>query len=483
MSTTSSAQPLAPPARRKTRWLRYLLVLVLLFVLVPAGHYLYLRWSLHSELAAAMAETDQLDPGWRLENIEAARKSYPPEEDSAPHIIKVTRLLGRASPSHHRDYEVVFERLPATARLNAQQIAMIAEAFAKVPEGVAEARKLKDMPAGRMPLKYSPDFICTLLPNHQDARVVMDVLRHDAMWRAHQGDPDAAIESCLALLNAARVFGDEPTLISLLIRCAGHSLLVAAVERTLAQGFPGEAALEEMQQRLPREAADLRTHFVNAARGERAGLHELFLVLGRSETTIPFSTYAARMGPNPTQTAMEWLRDRFPILYRKDYPAHLRHMNELVKAAQLPLDEQLERFRALEEAKKQKGIFAMSLAPSMEKCCMAHLRSQAGIGALQAALACERFRIAQGRWPEALAELVQARLLDAVPTDPYANQPLRFSRTKEGLVIYGLGEDLEDNGGNIDREKTLQRGMDYGIRLWDPARRRQPPLPPVALER
>src|SRR5205823_3863301 len=46
-----------------------------------------------------------------------------------------------------------------------------------------------------------------------------------------------------------------------------------------------------------------------------------------------------------------------------------------------------------------------------------------------AALAAERYRRANGRWPESLAELVTAGLLRAVPGDSFDGQPLRLKPT------------------------------------------------------
>jgi hypothetical protein len=83
------------------------------------------------------------------------------------------------------------------------------------------------------------------------------------------------------------------------------------------------------------------------------------------------------------------------------------------------------------------------------------------------------------RWPATLEDLVKARLLSAVPTDPIDNQPLRYRRTKEGIVIYSIGLDMKDDQGNIDREQWQNPGVDLGFRLWDPELRRRQPLPPV----
>jgi hypothetical protein len=42
-------------------------------------------------------------------------------------------------------------------------------------------------------------------------------------------------------------------------------------------------------------------------------------------------------------------------------------------------------------------------------------------------------------------------------------------------VIYGIGADLTDDGGRIDRESIWKPGMDVGFRMWNKAKRRQAP--------
>jgi hypothetical protein len=67
------------------------------------------------------------------------------------------------------------------------------------------------------------------------------------------------------------------------------------------------------------------------------------------------------------------------------------------------------------------------------------------------ALGVERFRLARGRLPVNLNELVP-QLLSAVPLDPFDGQPLRYHRLTKGYVIYSIGSNGHDDGG---REKPI----------------------------
>jgi hypothetical protein len=371
---------------------------------------------------------------------------------------------------------------------------MIRKAFGNIPEVLATARKLKDMPNGRFALTRAADGFTYLLPNpqdvpvlpkHHDVRVICDLLRHDAMLLAHQGDPDAALESCMALLNAARSLEGAPFVVSVLIRVGGDSMLVQALERTLAQGHSKPAPLKELQDRIRRERADLHAHWITAVRGDRALHHQFSMAIHQGEIGLGAYMKSLHVGIG----FQDRLANYWPGLYTKRYPEHLRYRNQLVAAAQLPLEKQCDQFRALAR-KVDRGPygqavsleFAPLLPPDLSRSCDVHLVGQAILVASEAGLACERFRIAHKRWPESLAEVVKNGMLEAIPSDPYDGQPLRFVRLKDGLAVYSVGYDKQDNGGNIRRDHPDAWGADPGFRLWDPEHRRQPPQPPVALQ-
>jgi hypothetical protein len=118
--------------------------------------------------------------------------------------------------------------------------------------------------------------------------------------------------------------------------------------------------------------------------------------------------------------------------------------------------------------------------PSGKKTWMANLAANAiGVGRGEAryrcaiaAVAAEQFRLSNGRWPASLDELVPARLA-VVPRDPFTSQPLRLARHPEGIVIYSVGDDKKDDGGDVHVGQPM--GRDIGVRLWNVDKRRQPP--------
>ncbi|MSQ96968.1 MAG: hypothetical protein EXR98_20775 [Gemmataceae bacterium] len=383
---------------------------------------------------------------------------------------------GRIHVGAAPNYELIFAKLPQTTQLNTQQTELIRGQLAKIGVGLDLARQLKDMPRGRFSVKFSDDAFSTLIPDHQNARQMAEWLQHDAYLLAQEEKCDEAALSCLAIINAGRAMEGELFLISDLIRIAMNSIAVDALERVLAQGTLKEETMQLLQPTLERESRN--NHWLAAIRGERAMHHHLFENIRAGKVKASWLGSMTKGGP---PTPQDWLFDLFPSTLLKHYPDHLRHMNRCVEIAKVPIHERGAKLQEWEaEIKKTPNVLTKLLAPALAKVHMAESRSQSILRSAAAALACERYRLRHKDWPAALDVLVKEKLLDAVPLDPVDGQPLRYRRTKEGVVIYSIGVDKTDNQGHIDREHPIDPGVDIGFRLWDPRLRRQDARPPVA---
>jgi hypothetical protein len=93
-------------------------------------------------------------------------------------------------------------------------------------------------------------------------------------------------------------------------------------------------------------------------------------------------------------------------------------------------------------------------------CDAARMRRQLSIVALALA-AC---KAEKGEFPKALAELAPT-YLKAVPEDLFVGKPLHYKRTDEGYLLYSVGPDMVDDGG----ESTSGIGPDIVVKF--------PPLP------
>src|SRR5262249_55230496 len=155
-------------------------------------------------------------------------------------------------------------------------------------------------------------------------REVTKLLVCDALLRAQDNDPDGALASCRAAVNAGRSVGDEPAGISQLMRMVCLASACQHVEPVLAQGQPGEPGLAALQGLLEDEAR--QPLLLITARGERAILHQVLEAIEAGEFT-----FAELADKNAPCSATDWVANYFARDTIK--PGHaevLRFMTEYV---------------------------------------------------------------------------------------------------------------------------------------------------------
>jgi hypothetical protein len=441
-------------------------------------------------LAAAMAELDDSEPGWRWEDVLGRREVIPDDENSAAIVLAATSLFppnwpqnSAASPRKQQPQAGTvrslldrLEELEPVCALDAERAADLRAELVQLAPALAEAHKLIERPKGRYTVQWAKDFLSTRLDHAMQARRCARLLSLDAAMRAHDRDCDGALASCRGELNAGRSIGDEPAIVSQLVRMACGTFAALDMERVLAQGQASQEALSCASAGLADEAS--QNLWLIAARGERAaapGVMNAFLTAELDVAQLSSGHY----GPSQKANPFRWLFVR-PIMHTGDATA-LQYMTTFVEAAEMPVGIR----RAQVEAVQQEIRDIMSehnmsmasvvfLAGSQNRVADAYECNLAHLSCAQVGIALERYRVANGHWPETLDELVP-KLLTGIPEDPFAPETLKYRRLQDGVVAYSVGLDKEDNGGVLSRHNPKIPKIDIGFRLWDPAARRAPP--------
>jgi hypothetical protein len=448
----------SPPQKKRHWW-----IWIVALIGVPIFAALFYVVSARSSVNSLIAEIDRLDPGWRLEEIEAKRATYPPEKNAATKIVKIKGLVKQGYNQLYK-LEELLSNLDPPALLNQQQIDALAKLMEASNDGVIEARTLIDLPHGRHAVQWSPDWISTIL-KCQDNREAVRLLRNDAYDLGQRGDADGALRSTQAAFHCGCSIGDEPMSISQLVRIACQAAALSTLERVLAQTEPSEEALEAFQKRLEEE--EKSPLLLIAFRGERAGEYRLLEWI--------------REGNSPAGVSGGGLASlllRIPGVMATQTAGCMRLMNDMVEVAKLPPEQWEAKFVVLRQQMPSLPVLAKLLAPAMDKIAQAVQRSYAQQRCAIIGLAAERFRRKNNRWPESLDELKTAGLIKEIPTDPFVGSPLKWKQTQDGIIAYSVGPDLTDNDGSIDRANPVKAGTDLGFQLWDAVKRRGPAPPP-----
>jgi len=170
-----------------------------------------------------------------------------------------------------------------------------------------------------------------------------------------------------------------------------------------------------------------------------------------------------------------WLIDGF---LKRDQAAGLSIINQMVTRADdsEKYFEHANEINAEIEALPKYYLMSTILVHSFKGAFVFDLRTTAVIRSARLALAAERYRLDNGRFPENLEQLT-GRYIEQVPIDPFDGQPLRYLMDKEQVTIYSVYENMQDDGGNVLWERCDVDGRDrrdQGFVLLAPAQRGQP---------
>jgi hypothetical protein len=454
---------------RRFGWFRQTTVGLAVVLAIGFAAFLFLLYWNDSQLREMEARLDNDDPGWRLDEIEAAREKIPDAENSALVVVAAKDLLPENWPTV--DFVNALAAATANERLRDDDYFRLCNELNEWEAALTEARKLADMPRGRHKIVYKrPNLYLTSLGDQQKCRAVAQLLSYAALRRAQEGDVNGALVDCRAAVNAGRSTGDEPFLITLLIRNACVSVACNTAAAALGQGQPSDTAMAALQKAL--EENDAHPTYMLALRGERASLHEM---VGAVESgRLPFSQVAGGGTIRGESVLASLMRPEF----KSEHANILGMMTRFVESSRQPLAEQIATETTVEaeiRSLPRTAVLTRLLIPAVSKVGESCRRTRAYERSLIACLAAERYRQKHGAWPATLADLVPEEL-SAVPLDPYDGQPLRMRRLADGIVIYSVGNDTTDDGGKLATGTQMYKpGFDFGFRLWDPAHRAQPP--------
>jgi hypothetical protein len=446
-------------------------------------------------LELAIAEADRDDPYWRIDDVLAHRQPVADAENSALVLAKARPLLPESWPivpyKERATARItwiiaksVFDQMTATAdnvRLGDSAVGVLRAELTACAEGVRLARNIANRRRGRYEIVLGPMLTDTPLPQTMEARCTAQLLAADAAIRAHDADFDGALESCCASLAAGRSLGDEPFLISQLIRVSIGQTALAASLRVLGQGEPSDAALARLQSLLLDEMDQPLMRY--GLRGERAMFVELHRRLASGEVSLAelagkrptFHTRGSRAAIDP------WMK----LYWDSQHLVTLEWMNAGVAIERQPHSARRAQWAAWEARARQaeQGRFGRVLAaalrtlPAMQQASGLITRYQAGLGAMTVLFAAERHRRKQGEWPSSVAAIDRG-ILPNPPIDPFSGGPFRMERRDGRLLVYSAGPKSKDDDGVFGVLPWLKGGADDCVAAaWDVRLRRQPPPP------
>ena len=114
-------------------------------------------------------------------------------------------------------------------------------------------------------------------------------------------------------------------------------------------------------------------------------------------------------------------------------------------------------------------FFCGFMMPSLSKAVWRMALGQTAAEEASVACALQRYRLAQGQFPDSL-DVLAPRFIETLPHDIVSGQPLKYHRTEDGkYVLYSLGWNEKDDKGEMEVNKSGE-GLDLqaGDWVWRP---------------
>jgi len=273
-------------------------------------------------------------------------------------------------------------------------------------------------------------------PRLDNIRNCSQLLLLDVLIQCENQDIDKAFASIRASLALARSI-NMPLLGFQLTHIGMQSWACRSIERILNRISLGDEQLLTLSEWIT--IPDIGEPFKRALVTEQClGLHTL---------QAPIKDITKRTGHKGMLLMLvPW--KMLGLCYR-DTLTFIDLMQESIDTMDLPDPERLAAFDAVQKSVHQGGrggVLMHEFWPTHTRILDIGIRYMAQLRTARTALAVERYRLAEGKLPESLDDLVPA-YISAIPDDPFNGSPLKYRILQHGYVVYSVDEDLTDEGG------------------------------------
>lgn len=243
--------------------------------------------------------------------------------------------------------------------------------------------------------------------------------------------------------------------------------IVADVVAVLERSRPTEAALGRLQDALREATVDDDV--------ERGLLRDRVDLLATIDRHFGGARWSAPRGAGPFQSAFNDYA--FRPWNRRGMIGLLRTLNAMIDAGRQPWPAKLAAIEAVGEEELLPGwatserIGAGVMLSEYRSRARGEARWRVTTDAAMLAVALVRYRAARGTLPATLADLTPTYLKEK-PLDLLTGQDMRYVRQPDGFVVYSVGPDGKDDGGQVrgerssnPRDRRPEDPKDWGVRV------------------
>jgi hypothetical protein len=305
------------------------------------------------------------------------------------------------------------------------------------------------------------------IPNFVTIRNVSQLLAQRAQSDLSLGQSEAAWHELSLIRDLCRILEPQPsgrpmTLVAAMINVAVTGLYVGVVQDGLRLHAWHEPQLLAIERQL--HEADLLAPVVEAFREERAATCRTFETTKPSEMVKLFDfgtagrSWRDRFGDTAFKLIVRWMpRGWFYQNMAMGSELEQEEIESVDLTSRLVRPHQVSaivgRLSSISEQRSPYRFLVARALPYFAKAWLTTAASQTLVDQAWLACALERYRLAQGQYPETLDALTP-RFLAKLPHDLIGGQPLTYRRDGSGgYLVYSVGWNEQDDGGTPGRSK------------------------------
>jgi len=315
--------------------------------------------------------------------------------------------------------------------------------------------------------------IAALMPELNSIRKLSQLTYWHTQLKAYEGDTEAAIEDILACYRAGMHFKGPRSLIEQIVGIAVQAMAVKNGFVMLHNEQMDDVLLKRFQDELEilsdkdfctidyRVERFVGMDFIQRCytdNGDGSGhlipgrVREYLRVVGQDDSESGLAGYAGSLAMSLVAANREQMTRELEKCYASAQRWVQKTPWQLKKE---DVDAELGTRKWLDSI--YIGYWPLRvLAPAFARVSELSYRSRAQIEALVTTIAAIRYKRAHGDYPESLDRLLEADLLKELPMDPYSDKPLVYRRTHDGFILYSLGPDFDDDGGEVPESPAAE---------------------------
>ena len=307
----------------------------------------------------------------------------------------------------------------------------------------------------QFPLDYEKGSAISL-PHLAKLRTCARLLAAEALIQAEDGQINEALDTCWVGLRLGRAVRSEPLLISQLVAFAVEQTMLTTLEKILNKADADPAKYKLLLREL--NAKKLRDDLTKCLRAERCFGLDAFSKIQKKEVSIE-QTLVSRGKTKIGQIIRNWFYTSYfgGPLYKREQVYYIRLFDKAISLSQKPYYKISAEVEKLGEDIPPYFILTRMIIPALRGVYLSFARQEAYLGVARLGLALKIYKTEEGSYPESLNRLTPD-IIPALPRDPFTGKDYIYRREGKGFVVYSLGENLRDDGGQWGRNRFRGEG-------------------------